>query len=134
METIYFAGPLFSAAEKKFNIELSNILIENGYNVFLPQKKCESKEGNDIFITCKKGIEASSIILAILDGADADSGTCWECGYAYALKKTIIAVRTDFRNSGDTKGFNAMLYYGATHIVEDSENYAAKILEALASS
>ena len=133
MKTIYFAGPLFSAAEKKFNIELSNVLISKGFNIFLPQKECKKKEGVDIFTTCKNGIESSSVILAILDGADADSGTCWECGYAYALDKTVIIVRTDFRNSGDTKGFNAMLYYSATHIVEDAEDYTEKVLGILES-
>jgi nucleoside 2-deoxyribosyltransferase len=31
-----------------------------------------------------------------MDGADPDSGTCWECGYAYK-KKWIVLFRTDFR-------------------------------------
>jgi nucleoside 2-deoxyribosyltransferase len=31
-----------------------------------------------------------------MDGADPDSGTCWECGYAYR-KKPIVVFQTDFR-------------------------------------
>ncbi len=31
-----------------------------------------------------------------MDGTDPNSGTCWECGYAYR-KKAIIVFRTDFR-------------------------------------
>jgi nucleoside 2-deoxyribosyltransferase len=28
-------------------------------------------------------IDRAKIVVAILDGADADSGTAWECSYAY---------------------------------------------------
>lgn len=50
-----------------------------------------------------------------MDGADPDSGTCWEVGYAYG-KKPIILVRTDLRraaNSGGS-GYNPMLTESAT--------------------
>jgi nucleoside 2-deoxyribosyltransferase len=33
--------------------------------------------------------------VAIMDGADPDSGTSWEVGYAYASGKTIVLVRTE---------------------------------------
>ena len=29
-------------------------------------------------------------VVACLDGADPDSGTCWELGYGYAMKKNSI--------------------------------------------
>ena len=35
---IYFAGPLFSEAEKRFNLRLSERLEEAGFRVFLPQR------------------------------------------------------------------------------------------------
>src|SRR6516164_2313015 len=46
---------------------------------------------------------------------DPDSGTCWECGYAYQ-KKPVIVFRTDFR-AGDEPGkapFNLMLSESAS--------------------
>jgi hypothetical protein len=70
-------------------------------------------------------------VVAILDGADADSGTCWECGYATAKGIPVIAVRTDFRNSGDIKGFNAMLYYSASVIVEGAGDVLPRIVQAV---
>ena len=36
-------------------------------------------------------------VVAILDGADVDSGTCIEMGYAKAKGKLVVGVRTDFR-------------------------------------
>src|SRR5258705_4446618 len=127
---IYLAGPLFTVAEQNFNEKLKNDLTAKGYEVFLPQEECKGKKEKEIFDTCKYGIDISEIIVAIVDGADADSGTCWECGYAYATKKYIIAVRTDFRKSGDTKGFNAMIYYSADKIIE-GEIFFPQLLEAL---
>ncbi len=46
-----------------------------------------------------------------MDGADPDSGTCWECGYAYATRKPVVLFRSDMRRSGDAGDipFNAML-------------------------
>ena len=48
-------------------------------------------------------------MIAIIDGADADSGTAWEMGYATGLKKTVIALRTDFRTTGSHERVNLML-------------------------
>ena len=42
------------------------------------------------------GIDWADVLLGIMDGADPDSGTCWEVGYAYR-KKPIVLVRTDLR-------------------------------------
>jgi hypothetical protein len=44
------------------------------------------------------GIDWCDVVVACMDGPDPDSGTCWECGYAYRKKK-IICYRTDFRSA-----------------------------------
>lgn len=128
MKRIYLAGPLFSTAEQQFNYHLFEALINVGHTVFLPQEECKGVAISEVFEICKRGLDTSEIIIAILDGADADSGTCWECGYAYANNKPIIAIRTDFRESGDIAGFNAMLYYSASKIVIGSD-YLIQIQE-----
>lgn len=131
MTSIYLAGPLFTAAETRFNLDLAHFLTDHGYEVFLPQKECLNRTTEEIYSLCKNGIENSTVVLAIMDGADADSGTCWECGYAVAKGTPVIILRTDIRASGDTRGFNAMLYYSATAVVEENEHYEEKILDAL---
>ena len=57
------------------------------------------------------------MIIAILDGPDSDSGTCFEVGYGFALAKPIIGARTDFRQCGDTGGLNLMLSESCNHII-----------------
>jgi nucleoside 2-deoxyribosyltransferase len=130
MKNIYLAGPLFTLAEQQFNTNLAVMLQNAGFKVFLPQAECKDLSGVAIFNTCKHGIDTADVVVAILDGADADSGTCWECGYAYALKKPIVAIRTDFRESGDTGGFNAMLYYTASKLFTGN-NFINPLVEYL---
>lgn len=119
---IYLAAPLFSEAEKQFNLAIAQLISENCPNieVFLPQT-IEYQNSRQIFEDCRKKVVLSNIIIAVMDGADADSGTCWECGYAYALGKPIFLLRTDFRNSGDSCGFNAMLLGCAVKVISGSD-------------
>jgi nucleoside 2-deoxyribosyltransferase len=94
---IYLAGPLFSTAERVFNARLAGLLREMNIEVWLPQ---ESEQGSmsprQIFEEDVQGIDWADVVVANMDGADPDSGTCWKCGYAYH-KKPIVIFRTDFR-------------------------------------
>ncbi|MEW6527153.1 MAG: nucleoside 2-deoxyribosyltransferase [Spirochaetota bacterium] len=107
---IYFAGPLFTAAERQFNESLAQYIEQAGYAVYLPQKECQGiSSANDIFNRCIKGLDNAWCVVAVVDGADADSGTCFEMGYAYARDIPILGVRTDFRRSADDGYLNLML-------------------------
>jgi nucleoside 2-deoxyribosyltransferase len=46
-------------------------------------------------------LERCEGVLAVLDGADVDSGTAAEIGYAGALGKPVVGLRTDLRPGGD---------------------------------
>lgn len=50
------------------------------------------------------GIRWADTLLAVLDGAEVDSGTASEVGFASALGKTCYGLRTDLRDSGDFVG------------------------------
>lgn len=94
---IYLAGPLFSAAERNFNHELTRLLRNKGHEVWLPQEfEQKTMTAKQIFAKDVEGIEWADVVVANMDGPDPDSGTCWECGYAYR-KKPVILFRTDFR-------------------------------------
>jgi nucleoside 2-deoxyribosyltransferase len=43
-------------------------------------------------------------MLAVLDGSDVDSGTAAEIGFASALAKPVVGLRTDLRRAGDNDG------------------------------
>ncbi len=48
-------------------------------------------------------IRLADAVVAVLDGVDVDSGTAAEIGFAYALGKPVIGLRTDFRLAGDNE-------------------------------
>jgi nucleoside 2-deoxyribosyltransferase len=134
---IYFAGPLFSAAERDWNATLAVALRGAGHEVFLPQEQEPGKDAAGIFATDVGGIDWSDCLVAIMDGADPDSGTSWEVGYAYR-KKPIVLVRTDMRrNAGSgSSGYNSMLTESATIRVDavaaPIDRVAREVLDALA--
>jgi nucleoside 2-deoxyribosyltransferase len=112
---IYFAGPLFNAAERDWNLTLASALRAAGHEVFLPQEQEPGKDAAGIFATDVGGIDWADALVAIMDGADPDSGTSWEVGYAYG-KKPIVLVRTDIRRNDGSggSGYNPMLTESAT--------------------
>ncbi len=114
MRTVYLAAPLFSEAELDFNRMLRDEIKSSGFNVFLPQEDSNNVKDRDdrqsiIFSKNEAAIESSDIIVAVVDGADVDSGTAWEIGYAYARGKSILGLRTDFRTLGIEGTVNLMI-------------------------
>ena len=132
---LYFAAPLFTSAERAWNDALATALRDAGHEVFLPQDQEPGRDAAGIFSTDVGGIDWADALVAIMDGPDPDSGTAWECGYAYG-KKPILLVRTDFRaQSGSGAPYNAMLTESATIRLDlpfaPLARVAAEVLDAL---
>ena len=72
---IYFAGPLFTAAERAWNADIVAALRAAGHDIFLPQEKEAGLDAAGIFAADVGGIDWADGLVAIMDGADADSGT-----------------------------------------------------------
>jgi nucleoside 2-deoxyribosyltransferase len=107
---LYFAGPLFTTAERTWNAEVTAALRAAGHEVFLPQEQEPGRDAPGIFAGDVAGIDGAEGLLAVMDGPDPDSGSSWEVGYAYGKGKLIVLIRTDIR-FGD---YNAMLTQSAT--------------------
>lgn len=127
---LYFAGPLFTQGERLWNARIAGLLAEAGHIVFLPQTEVgaiASLEADAIFQVDVDGVRSADAVVAVLDGADADSGTSFECGLAYALGLPIVVVRTDFRAGGDAlpgqklATINLMLAQAAAAVVEQTD-------------
>ncbi len=116
---IYLAAPLFSEAERLFNRKLAAVLARHNLMVYLPQDAGDNTPGRDtgkhqeIFLANITALQKSHLVIAVVDGADADSGTAWEMGYAFANKIPVVALRTDFRMVGDHEHVNLMLEQSA---------------------
>lgn len=137
---LYLAGPLFTVAEREFNRTLASVIEQSlGHEVWLPQEKePREKTAKAIFEADVKGLDWCDVVIANMDGADPDSGTCWECGYAYAAGRAVVQYRTDMRACADFTGaaYNLMLTESADAVIripfdEIAENIAKYICDAL---
>ena len=140
---IYFAGPLFTLAERRFNEELSAAIRVRmpAVDIFFPQACDHELQGKPDFAArlyrlLIEAVDRCDAIVAILDGPDSDSGTCIEIAYAHAKGKPVIGVRTDFRD-GEIHGLNIMTAGICSAIVKLSsttctiDEVAEKVVEAL---
>jgi len=135
---IYLAGPLFATSERDWNDGLAARLTAGGHDVFLPQAHpAPEPTGRSIFQKDLDGLDWADGVVAIMDGADPESGTAWECGYAYAKGKPVVLFRSDLRVSGDAPDipYNAMLVEAASVHIElplaTLDDAARAILRAL---
>jgi nucleoside 2-deoxyribosyltransferase len=135
---IYMAGPLFTVAERRHNCQLANELrkLITAFEFILPQERAATflPDLAAVVRDCLAQVRDADRLLACLDGADVDSGTCVEIGYAIALGKPILGYRTDIRGS-EIEGVNAMVRYGCTDFIlapsiENSTEKLAAILAA----
>jgi nucleoside 2-deoxyribosyltransferase len=118
--TIYWAGPLFTQAERVWNRRCAAGLERHGYTVILPQVEANQFISGKVIDYmgiakhCAMQAVQCDVLVAVLDGADSDSGTSIEAGIkigyrtAKGGKGKIIGVRTDFRASSDDGDLNAM--------------------------
>ncbi len=99
-QKIYIASPFFNDAETEALGRAEEILKGRGFDVFSPREH-ETREGNvgdpvwsrQTFLNDKAGIDWCDILVMLYWGNYSDSGTAWECGYAYATGKPVIVVQ-----------------------------------------
>jgi nucleoside 2-deoxyribosyltransferase len=122
---IYLAGPVFTLAERRFNEELAGELerLCPSLQVFLPQRyDKEFRDAPDFsrrMFACLTGaLDSCDVVVAVLDGPDADSGTSFEMGYARGRGKRVVGVRTDFRG-GEGHAVNLMLSNACSDLVTE---------------
>ena len=105
---VYLAGPMFNQAEKDFNLKITKLLEQNGYQVFLPQRdgieaallqgKTEEELIKMIFELDAGEVKKADIIFMNLDGRVPDEGACVELGIAYGVGKRCYGFKTDTRS------------------------------------
>lgn len=135
MKKIYIAGP---DVFQKNSIELGKHYVklckEYGFEGLYPLDNVvnfnqeKQKIAQDIFFANKKMIDSCDIVIANLNsfrGKESDSGTVWECGYAYALGKKVYGYLNRDKNyidqfSEKEKTFKDGFYFDSEeNIIED---------------
>ena len=111
---VFLAAPLFSEAEREFNSKIAKKLREKGFEVWLAQESSfiqhdTHKEKKSIYEGDISALNGSDVVVAVLDGAEVDAGVAYEMGYAKALEKPIIGLKTDYRTFSGMEEVNLML-------------------------
>lgn len=122
---VYLAGPLFTQAERQWNLALATGLSQNGLEMVVPQVLAEHHisahggfEPAALFRLAADSVKSADVVVAILDGPDPDSGTSFECAIAWSHGIPVIGLRTDFRKGGDGVGnVNLMLSASCSEVV-----------------
>jgi nucleoside 2-deoxyribosyltransferase len=140
MRKLYLASPLgFSPENQPYLNQIKAALAHQGFDIFDPweqkqfagsiQKASEEMDyaarveafreiARQIGSCNEAGIRWADFLLAVLDGAEVDSGTASEVGFASALGKQCFGLRTDQRDSGDFIGVPVNLQ--VLHFIERS--------------
>ena len=112
MKKIYIAGPdVFEKESIEIGKRLVELCTQYGYEGLYPLDNIvdfdqeKHKIAQDIFEANAAMIQKADIVIANLNtfrGKEADSGTVWECGYAYGLGKKVYGYMDSLRDYIDS--------------------------------
>ena len=108
----YIAGPLFNEKEREFLEEINAVCRAIGISTYLPSQDgglLSQDNDDEVFQTDIKALNKADIVVASLNGVDVDSGTAFEIGYAFAKRKKLFGLHTDFRTFSPTSEVNLMM-------------------------
>jgi nucleoside 2-deoxyribosyltransferase len=95
-KTVFLSAPLSTLAEQNLNAAITEIIRETGLTCFAPQENLPPGRGIAATAIFQQNVDAVTdcdIVLVLLD--KPGSGVIFELAYGFALKKTIIAFRSD---------------------------------------
>lgn len=96
---IYLASPFFNEKELDYYEKVLNILEKKNLTVYAPLKNEISRENKTKELWAKQTfnkdieeIKKADVVVMLFYGLYSDSGTSWECGYAFAIGKPVVVV------------------------------------------
>ena len=139
-------GGLFTVQGRWWDEQVESLFKELGASVYYPW--VESKESElrakfphvesrrRIFLSDRDGVDVSQGVIMLGEGAagEVSSGTAWEIGYAYARRKVILCIRTDFRGSLNPILTENLSYGDVCGDLEDLRNQARRAIARIQKS
>ena len=94
---IYLASPLFTEFERNNISALAYHLRKEGHEVYVPMEHTIENAwdlknhvwAQKVFEEDVKAIRECDMVYCIYYGLYSDSGTAWECGFAYGIGKPV---------------------------------------------
>ena len=114
---IYLASPWFKNNERVMYSQILNKMREQGHEVYAPIEHeipnawdlSNAEWGRQVFFADIQAIQDCDEVWVLNFGMYSDSGTAWECGYAYGIGKTIRQLVYGF---GEDKTYSLMMING----------------------
>jgi nucleoside 2-deoxyribosyltransferase len=119
---IYLASPFFNEEEIEIYNEVIGLLrSEKNVDVFVPREHeipsgwemTNYKWAEAVFALDLIALQQADIVVALNFGMYSDSGTAWECGYAYGTGKKVLNILCGKKNSE----YSLMMTNGTSAIV-----------------
>ena len=96
---IYLASPFFNDIERDNYEKVLNILEKKNLKIYASLKNEISRENKtkeqwakQTFNKDIEEIKKADVVVMLFYGLYSDSGTSWECGYAFAMNKPVVVV------------------------------------------
>ena len=114
---IYLASPWFKDNERVMYSQILNKIREQGHEVYAPIEHeipnawdlSNAEWGRQVFFADIQAIQECDEVWVLNFGMYSDSGTAWECGYAYGIGKTVRQLVYGF---GEDKTYSLMMING----------------------
>ena len=114
---IYLASPWFKNNERVMHSQMLNKMREQGHEVYAPIEHevpnawdlSNAEWGKQVFFADIQAIQECDEVWVLNFGMYSDSGTAWECGYAYGIGKTVRQLVYGF---GEDKTYSLMMING----------------------
>ena len=103
---IYLASPFFNDEELENVKKAEEILTKRGFDVFSPRlnevRTVDTKNkplwSKETFMNDRRFIDWADVMVMLYYGAYSDSGTAWECGYAFGTNTPVVVVHLQLRS------------------------------------
>lgn len=131
---IYLASPFFNDDELKNVERAEKILMSRGFDVFSPRLNEVRTEENiqqclwskETFMNDRRFIDWADAVVMLYYGGYSDSGTAWECGYAYGTNTPVVVVHLG-------EDSNLMIHEGchSNITMDELEHYDFRMMPAI---
>ena len=145
---VYLASPFFNQEEITVYEKVIKLLREEkDLDVFVPREHTIPNGwdmpnhiwAENVFAVDILGIQKADVVVVLNFGMYSDSGTAWECGYAYALGKKVVNICIGY----DTDEYSLMMLNGSaltfslgdleafplSHLLKRREDYKKDFLQ-----
>lgn len=98
---VYLASPFFNETEiNVYEKVIALLREEKDIDLFVPREHTipngwempNHQWAENVFAVDLLALQKADVVVVLNHGLYSDSGTAWECGYAYALNKIIVNI------------------------------------------